>query len=468
MNILFLNPPSLEGYIYSKEIGRCGRKSVANDILPQTGLAYLAAIVEKEGHKARIIDSMAERLNIHQTIQEIKKYNPEIIIMNTSTPTFINDEKICKLIKRELDAVVAYVGTHVSVLPKESLKGSEADLVFVNECEYTLKELLKKINLSWAGIKGLCYKKNGVIMCNEYRPLIENLDELPFPARHLLPKYTTPLSAGLPFATIIPSRGCSYQCIFCRAGNVWGEKVRMRSTESVFSEIKKIVDDFGIMNIGFMADTFTINKKWTIDLCNKMIDAGLNINWVCNSRVDTVDEEMLHIMKKAGCSVISYGVESGDQNILNRSKKGITLDQSRKAILLTKKAGILSFAYFIIGLPGETWKSANRAINFAIELDSDYAIFHIATPFPGTEFYEIAKENGWLVTSDWEKFEEEGSAVISTNNLSADDLVKLQKKAMNKFYLRPTYIIKQLTKIRSVYDIRTKIKAGLSILKSNI
>jgi magnesium-protoporphyrin IX monomethyl ester (oxidative) cyclase len=310
MRILLLNPPSLRGEIYMKEIGRCGRKSVAGEIWPQTGLAYLAAVLEQDKHEVMIIDSMAETFSMEEFIQKIKGFNPKLIVVNTTTPTFTNDSEIVKIIRKNIKCYIGFVGTHVSVLPKESLANSKADFLLAGEAEYSLKELANKINSSWKSIKGLCFRKKGKIYMNKPRQPITNLDELPFPARHLLPneKYVMPLTNGKPFATIISSRGCPFRCIFCRAGDVWGKNVRTRSVKSVMNEIKEIVNKFGIHYIAFMTDTFTVNKKWTLNLCNEIIKNKINIKWFCNSRVDTIDEEMLAKMKEACCVSISYGI----------------------------------------------------------------------------------------------------------------------------------------------------------------
>lgn len=465
MKVLLINPPSLKGDIYMKEIGRCGTKTVANEVWPQTGLACLAAVLEKDSHDVKIIDAMAENILFNEMLIGIKKFNPELIVMNTSTPTFTNDAAICDLIKKEIKTKIGFVGTHVSVLPERSMKKSNADFLIIGEAEYTLKELAN--NLPFDKIKGICYREDTETKFSQLRPLIHDLDELPFPSRNLLPndKYTMPFTSGKPFATIIPSRGCPYKCIFCRSGSVWGKYARMRSPENVFNEMKK-VKEMGIDYITFMADTFTINKKWTLKLCELIIENKLKVSWLCNSRVDTIDEDMLRSMKKAGCILISYGIESGDQEILDLSEKGITIQQSKRAVELTKKIGISMVGYYIIGLPGETWRTIKKTIDFSRELDTDYVEFHIATPFPGTKFYELAKSKGWLLSEDWEDFEEKDSSVLCTDKLSSEDLIRAKKIAMRSFYFRPLKILKYMKKIKNFSDFKSKLSAGAKLLVS--
>ncbi len=265
--------------------------------------------------------------------------------------------------------------------------------------------------------------------------------------------------------TVIPTRGCPWQCTFCRAGKVWGSKIRSRSPENVIEEIRQIKENLGIRNVVFMTDSLTLDKTWAARFFDAILEQSLEFRWICNSRVDAVNPEILSGMKKAGCLLISYGVESGSQEILDAAKKKITLEDSRNAIQWTREAGILSMAYFILGLPGETPETIEQSIIFACDLDPDYVNFHIATPFPGTELYDIAKEKGWLVTTDWSEYEEEGSAVLRTEALTARDLVCAQKRAMRRFYMRPGRILKEIRSVKSFTQFKARLKAGFSLFR---
>lgn len=472
MKFLFLNPPIESGEIYMKELGRCGRKSVAGELWPQTGLAYLAAMMLKEQADAKIIDAIAESMSVDDVIKEIADFSPDVVIIGTTTPTFNNDCTVSKKIKKSFDNIlIGFTGTHVSVLPEETLTKSEADFLILNEGEETVREIalsdLSDLN-NLSNIKGIAYKSDGEIKFTPKRDFVENLDDLPFPARNLLPndKYKMPFFENEPFVTIIPTRGCPFQCIFCRAGGVWGTKVRTRSVENVCNEIKDIIKNLGIRNVVFMTDSLTLKREWTSRLCEKILNENIKFKWICNSRVDAVDLETLKLMKKAGCTVVSYGIESGNQEILDRSKKAITIDQARNAIKFTKEAGLISMAYFIIGLPGETKETIKQSIAFAKEIKPDYVNFHVATPFPGTEFYQMAKDNGWLISNDWSDYEEEGSAVINLDTLSAEELVKAQRYAMRQFYLRPSRILQEIKSIKSLEQLKSRLKAGLKVISS--
>jgi anaerobic magnesium-protoporphyrin IX monomethyl ester cyclase len=478
MKILFLNPPALTGEIYMKELGRCGRRAVAGEIWPQTGLAYLAAVVEAQGHKARIIDCMAERMGVERLIQDVKAWNAALIVAGTSTPTFLNDAEVLRRLRTAGRPIKAFCGTHVSALPEQSLEQSDVDFLFINEAEETIKEVADVLSRDMTtqtevsslleNIQGLAVRTPTGARLTPPRPYIENLDTLPYPARHLLPNkaYRMPFFEKEPFATVIPTRGCPWQCTFCRAGHVWGRRVRTRSTENVLGEIRHLIEDLGIAKVVFMTDSLTLNKNWAKQFFKAAVSHNLAFDWICNSRVDAVDHEMLDLMKQAGCKLISYGVESGNQEILDGCKKGIRLEDSINAIKWTHQAGILSMAYFVLGLLGETHQTINETITFAKRLNPDYVNFHIATPFPGTVLYEQAAKAGWLTTTNWAEYEEEGSAVMRTADLSPEDLMRAQRRAMRDFYLRPAHLLRELKGIRSKAQLRSRLHAGVRVLNT--
>ena len=467
MKVFLLNPPMLNGDSFMKEVGRCGRKTVAGELWPQTGLAYLAAVALENHCDVRLIDAMASRQTVQHLVHFVRNFGPHLVIANTTTPTFKNDAQVLTTLKMEHPAVFAFTGTHVSALPEESLKQSHADLIFINEAEGILYEVLQKWG-KWEEIRGLAFRRNGEITRTSPFPYIENLDRLPFPARHLLPndKYRMPFFENEPYATVIPTRGCPWRCTFCRAGKVWGRRIRTRSPENVISEIEHIQNDLDISNIVFMTDSLTLDKEWANFFFDALLHWHLKFRWICNSRVDAVNPEMLAKMKEAGCILISYGVESGSQKILDATRKKITLDDSRNAVKWTREAGILTMAYFIVGLPGETRETIEHTIQFARELDPDYVNFHVATPFPGTELYDLAKEQNWLVTHDWSQYEEEGSAVMRTEALSAEELVAHQRLAMRRFYLRPKIILREILRVRNLGQLRSKCRAAGAILST--
>ena len=493
LRVLFLNPPGPGGEIWMKEVGRCGRKAIGGEIWPQTGLAYLAAMVQREGHEARIIDAMAESFTPDALAHTCREWHPGLIIANSATPTLRHDAQILQRLRGETGALCGFCGPHVSALPVETLRETLADFGLVNEAEETVAELVRRFaevapeyplhpagspdrrrHALFAGIQGVVWRdpsakdEESRIVLNPPRPMIPDLDTLPLPARALLPNraYRVPFFQNHPFATVIPSRGCPWPCTFCRAGRVWGRRIRLRSAESVLREIEDMRRSLGIRHLAFMTDSLTLNRKWALDLFHALSELHDPPEWMCNSRVDVVDAELLHAMKRANCRIISYGVESGSQAILDRSRKGITLDQSETAIRLTREAGILSMAYFIIGLPGETAETARESIRFAKRIRPDYVNFHVATPFPGTELYEEALEKGWLTSTNWDDYEEEGSAVLQAGELTPTELRGLQARAMRAFYLRPSRLFEELRGLGSWAELRAKMRAGMRILST--
>lgn len=469
--VFFINPPSPQQTVYMKELGRCGRKSVAGELWPQTGLAYLAAVSRKAGYDANVLDAMAEGMTPQQALEHIQSFQPDLCVLHTTTPTFSFDRLFAAQLKEQLpQTLLAMTGTHVSALPRETLEGSDTDIAIVGEAEDTITEILDALRNGKppqdSAIPGTWTKKNGSIINHESRPPRDPLDSLPFPARDLLPneRYHMPFFGDEPFVTVISSRGCPYQCIFCRAGLTWGERTRHRSPDNVLEELRTVRDTLGIRNVVFMTDLFTIRKPWVLEICNRMVEENLGIRWICNSRADSVDPDMLRLMKKAGCQLISYGLESGDQEILDRTRKCLQLEHGRNAIAWTRDAGILAFGYFIIGLPGETWDTIQKTIDYAIKVEPDYALFHIATPFPGTELYSWAQQNGFLQTHDWSDFDEETGVCMRTEHLSAEDLLQAKKMATRRFYLRPGRLWKEVSSVRSLKEFALKARAGLKVL----
>jgi anaerobic magnesium-protoporphyrin IX monomethyl ester cyclase len=481
LRVLFLNPPDIDGHVWMKEVGRCGRKSIGGEIWPQTGLAYLAAMAESEGHQARIIDAMAEPISVENLIREVRDWRPDVIVANSATPTVRNDGIVLERLREATGAFCGFVGPHVSALPEETLRETGMDFGMIDEAEATTVEFLRAVAIgrsgslreALGGVDGIVWRDvradgEAIVRTNASRGMVPDLDALPFPARHLLPNsaYRLPFFGNHPFATLIPARGCPWPCTFCRAGRVWGRKTRMRSVSSILQEIAVLRKDFGIRHLVFMTDSLTLRREWALKLFAGLSALPEPLEWMCNSRVDAVDVELLTAMKRAGCRMVSYGLESGVQSLLDVSRKGITLEQSARAIRATRKAGIPSMAYFILGLPGETEETVRETIRFAKRIAPDYANFHIATPFPGTELYDQAVANGWLRATDWSEFEEEGSAAMQAGSLTPEQLAAWQSRAMRAFYLRPSRLLREVRTLRSWSDFCAKFKAGVRMLQT--
>jgi radical SAM superfamily enzyme YgiQ (UPF0313 family) len=461
MKILLINPP----WSY-------GKLDRAGGIFPPLGLAYIAAFLRNKNYEVKILDAYANNMKEREILSIVKKECPDIVGITCSTANFLLASTIAKQIKNIKDSFIVFGGSHVSALPEETLKISPfIDAIVSGEGEITFYELVKSIDekKSFKNIKGLIYREGKKIIKNKPRSLIDNLDNLPLPARDLLPmeKYHSYsyFSRGK-FATMITSRGCPFSCIFCASSVMWRRRYRCHSIERVLIEISEIINKYKIRHILFNDDEFTLDKKRTEKLCDMIIKSNYDIEWGCLSRVSDINKKLLQKMKKAGCIDIYFGIESGNQKILNSINKKITLNQIRKAVKLTKEVGIMARNGFVIGLPNDTKETIEETINFAKELDGDITYFNIAIPFPGTQLYETAIKNGFLKISDWSKFSAIGNcAVMSNENLSNEEITRLVSKAYMKIYLRPNYILRRLFKIKSFSEIFSNINGGIGLIE---
>jgi radical SAM superfamily enzyme YgiQ (UPF0313 family) len=470
VDVLFVNPPSPDGHVYIRDINRSGRRSREQTIWPQTSLAYLAAVVKNEGYTIDIIDCIAEEISWNTFKEIIELIIPKFVVINVIT-SIVSNDLYTAFLGKYINAATIAVGPHISSLPEETLKRFPClDCGIIGEAEITIKELILNLDKeeSLEQVKGLVYRdKNGDIQVNPEREFIENLDELPIPLHELLPvsKYRLPY-IGSNYTFVLASRGCPFKCTFCRQPIMWKRQVRKRSAQSLFNELKYL-NKIGINNIMFHADTFTIDKGIVIELCNIIIREKLKVRWICNSRVDTIDSEMLVLMKKAGCWMIAYGIESGSDQILQNVKKGeaATVAQAKTAVLWTKKAGIKVWAYFIIGLPGENHDTVNKTIQLAKTISADIVNFAVGAPYPGTELYDQARENKWLESESWEKFDQNYSAILSFPGFSSDDTIQSIGLAYKKWYLRPSGFVSLLKGINSWKDLRLLFRIGIEHLK---
>ena len=446
--ILLIYPPSP---VLNRE-DRCQQPTkdlIVIPPLPPTDLMYLAAVDAGQNGDYEA---------------DLKEFNPDYLVVNIATPTLEHDLDAVKKAKEICPNVITIAkGAAFLTLADRIIKEhNELDFGILGEAENTLKEILE--GKPKAEILGLYYKENDEVKFTGNRPFIEDLDSLPFPARHLVDNniYRRPDNNKVQ-ATIKVSRGCPFHCFFCLATPVSGAKVRRRSPENIVAEIKECVEKYNIKNFLFWSDIFNIDKEWTMKLCQAIIDSGLKITWSANTRADTADLEMAEMMYKSGCRLVSIGVESGSQYMLEKMGKKITLNDVRRTVKVFKKAKIRIYNYFVIGLPWETEETVEETIKFAIELNSDFISFYTATPLPGSRFYDYALEHNL--------FDKETSfenayyyPAVNTHNLSRERVFELHKSAIKRFYLRPLYILKMLSRIRSFAEIKNYFIAGMNVL----
>jgi len=424
------------------------------------------------GFSVEIIDAPALELTVDDIIKLVEEKNPRVIGVTSLTSRFNKAVDIAQKIKIKFDIPIILGGVHATILSEEIMRQYQCfDILVYGEGEYTLLELMQKLKINnykglsvrtLKSISGIVFHSKSKAIKTKPRAPIADLDNLPFPARDLLPmdKYV-PLPNNYkrkPIAHMVAIRGCPFNCTFCSNNKVFGRKIRFKSPEKVLEEIKYLKENFGTKELSFWDDTLTVNKNWITDLCNLMIKENLDITWTCCARVDTVDRELLNLMAKAGCWNIFYGIEAGDQTLLDNINKGITIEQIKNAVKWTKEAGIEVRGSFMLALPGETPELAKKTIEFAKELDIDYAQFSITTPFPGTQLYDNVEKYGKL-SKDFSLYNLWGSVPFTPIGYkSEEEILEISKSAMRSFYFRPAFILGKLKKIRSLEDIKRYFK----------
>lgn len=418
------------------------------------GLCYIASVLKKNGFEVKIYNAdylNTEKYSDQRSILEgydsykkilydfnhplwievkdtIKSYSPDIVGITMLTGTYKSAENVARAVK-ELDCNIDVVvgGVHPTILPEETIRNNFFDYVVRGEGEYTFLELVNGVKKE--NILGLTYIDNtGKIINNPDRDFIENLDSLPFPSRDLFLNDTKYYDYGY----IMTGRGCPFECTYCASKKIWGRKVRYRSEQNVVDEVKYVYETFGTNFFYFVDDTFTLNKKRAKKICELLIDLNLDIKWICDTRVDTIDEELLRLMKQAGCYRVKIGVESGSERILKKIKKKITKDKVRKAVSLIKKVGLDFTIYLLIGFPSETNADAMETIHFAEELDPTYCSVSILAPYPGTEIYEdLLNQGRKLPKEHWEYFFHQSKDMIIALDIDeniVDELLSLNER----------------------------------------
>jgi len=449
MRILLANPPASGNIEYIRE-GRCTQKrGFWSTLWPPVTLATVAAVLLRDGHEVEVMDCAAQQISVTDFLSRLEGGTFNLAVWTTGTPSIADDLHLAESI-REISpqTATAVLGTHVSVLAAECLRDHEAlDYVIRGEPEETISDLARSLadGSGQASVLGISWRdRHGAVTLNPDRRFLEDLDSLPFPAWDKLDmsRYRLPLK-GRPFLAVAPARGCPWNCSFCTAPIYYGHRVRKRSATSVVSEIKYIKSEYNIDDVFFWAETFTIDREHVVELCDTLIGSCTAVRWTCNSRVDTVDTELLALMARAGCWMVSYGIEAADDTVLASIGKRTTKSQARDAIRWTKLAGMRTVGHFILGFPGETLDSLQRTLDFSKELDLDFAQFYCAVPFPGTTLYKNARDNGLLVGVEWNRFRQD-TAVLGSPQLPGHLVEAFCAKGYRSFYGRPRQVARLL------------------------
>jgi radical SAM superfamily enzyme YgiQ (UPF0313 family) len=454
MKIMMLNPPFLPKYSRQSR-SPCITKG--GTFYYPYYLAYATGNLEKQGFQTKLVDAVANEWSHEETLEFVKKFRPDLTIVDTSTPSIYNDVRIASKIKDLGIPHISLVGTHPTKLPDETLNLSKnIDSICRDEYDNTAVELAETLerNKDLKGVKGLSYRKGKKIIHNPDRPLIKNLDSLPFVSevykKHLNIKKYFYASLTWPQVTILTARGCPFSCSFCPIPFKFS--YRYRSPENVAEEFEYIQDELPyVREVMVEDDTFPVVKDRTMRICDLLIKKRIRLKWSCNARVD-MDLETLKNMKEAGCRLLCVGFETPKQKVLDNIHKQTTRKMQKDFMENTRKAGLLVNGCFILGLPGDTKESIHETMEFAKVLNPDTAQFYPLMVYPGTEAYEWAERSGCLTTEDYSEWiTSEGlhTTTVSRPDLSAEELVKLCDRARKEFYLRRKYIFSKLTQVIS-------------------
>ena len=490
VDVMLVNPPTPDGGLWIRTQHRVGRRTRENMVWPQVELAQMGALLD-DAYRIKIVDANAERMSWEEFTEVLDKYRPTYYLTQVTAPTLENDMLGCFLARARGAKTMAF-GTHVTPIPRETMRAYPAlDYALVGEPDLTVRDLVDHLegkvdqrpphieklfekhdptyrpsfaedgSVEMDGIKGVAWRDRGEIKINFTRPFIKDLNDLPHPLHDQLPweQYRMPLIKG-PFTFIVTSRGCPAGCTYCIKHVSYQYSVRLREPEHIMEELWQLKEQ-GVNNVHMYADLFTVNREQVVELCRLMIEEEIDIKWTCNSRVDYVDEEMLHLMAEAGNWLISWGIESGSEQILRHARKGAYPDKAERALTWAREAGIKNWGYFIIGLPGETEETIRETIDFSKQLPLDIALFHVAAPYPGTPFFFEVVENEWFRPGTrWEQVDMDKGTVLDYPNLTAEELLYWQKRAFREWALRPGPM---LTYLKMLFTDFSTMKSALSV-----
>lgn len=462
--IALINPP----VALDDEFGNL--KAVRN-VIPSLGIGYLAAVARNNGFSVVIYDCPVEQITYGELLAKLKAQNPDIIGYSATTLGIGRAMHSAKMVKEKFPRSIFLIGgPHVSALPEETMLNSVFDVGIIGEGEVTFLELIKSTRdsnydiskINFETVEGIIYRKGDSLFTTKPKNFVEDLSELPLPARDLYPPlaryHPTPASyRKLPLGHLLTSRGCPYLCTFCDR-KIFGTKYRKNSPEKVAEEIEELIKKYNAKEIKFYDDIFILDKNRFFKIFELVRQKGLRFPWTCHSRVDNVDKEILKEMKKMGCWQILFGLESGAQEKLNLLGKEFSLEQVRETINLVKKEGFSIRADFIVGFPGETKESLRKTVEFAKGLNIDVAHFNVFTPFPGTELYQLALKEGKILHKDYNSYRmhsaKEARLAYIPEGFTEAELKEMIVEAYKNFYLRPDYILKQAMSIRSSVDLK--------------
>ncbi len=477
MKILLLTVP----YSVEERYGKAMKKLIGPNLYPPLGILYIAAVLENQDHEVTVLDTNILEMGVGDIREYLQEHKFDMIGISLYTPMYENFKKLISSIKPVIgDTPVVVGGPHTFLFPKETIETiPEIDYSVHGEGEAIFPEIADYIEgkTKLSNIKGICYRENGNIIMTEMPPFTEDLDTIPYPARHLVPmeKYIPSPSTykNLPAHHMIATRGCYFRCTYCASAEMLKRTIRYHSVKRVVDEMEHLIETYKSKEVFFLDDLFVANRKFVLDFCDEVINRGLNkkFEWSCHSRSGLVTKEMLLKMKESGCWQLHFGVESGVQRLLDMVKKGITPEMSKESIRLCREVGITTRAYLMLGLPTETREESLQTIQFAKEMDPDYVKFSLLTPYPGTPIFEQIKKEGNIATTNWEYYKTVGGfggtqRPYVPQGRTSEELNELHKRAFKEFYFRPKIIARFLTIPKTMPELKMYIKSGIALLKA--
>lgn len=477
MNVLLFVPPSK----FSRNVARdliygcwCKGKRIAGIQFPPLTLLFAATCLKNAGHQVKLVDAASQGLSLEGLKKIIPEFDAAVVL--TSSMTIKEDAGILLELKNINNSLRTIIfGSQPTFMPEYSLAREGIDIVVRREPEAIIVELinaLEKNDGSWKNVSGIGFKDTSdgnKVRINAYHAFIENLDDLPFPDRTMLAQdidYFNPVVKRIPYTTMFTSRGCPGRCIYCSSPSFYGRTIRMRSANSVIEELK-IIQSQGYREVFFRDEIFTVSRQRVVEICEGIIKNDIDLTWICSARIGTVDKELLRLMKKAGCHLIRFGVESGAQEILNAIQKDITIEQTEQTFKWMHEVGLDTHAHLMLGMPGETIQTINRSISFVKKIDPTVITVGMCTPYPGTKLFDsVCKahpeiNDGSICDLQYLHTKSFYNEVFC--ELSAEELSNNVRRFYREFYLRLPYLLKWLRRVATPEEFRRVVLAGVNI-----
>lgn len=464
--ILLVEPPAVSKFGNQRIMGGFGSNKT-DFAWPPLDIMVISGCLEKNGIGSTLYDANSTRKTFDDVEAMVRAQKPAMVVFTTSSTTIHSDLKTAEVAKKVFrDTLTVAIGVHVMALPEEALgRCASLDVAVYSEPELVILDLVKS-NYELGSVFGICYRDgDGEVRRNDPHPNCENLDELGFPSHDKLPWgiYHDPMTKRAPLTMVMGQRGCINNCIFCCQPAFWG-RFRKRSVPHLIEELKW-VEELGYKEVKWNDAGLTNDLEWAGELFEQMIENRIDLTWSCDARADRINAKIVKKMKQAGCHTIHLGLESADPGILKTIRKNVTPGQVKEAVSLIKKEGMQVLVYFMLGLPGETKQTMKKTIEFARTLDADLITLGIASPYPGTEFYDYLKGNNFLKTTDWSKYDPMGKPVFGYPDLSSEEIYRAMLHGMRSFYLRSSYLLKRLSSIRSLHELKINAQNGLAFVR---